>query len=436
MKKKVKFDNINGFPGFYISPQGAIYSRYDNCGRLTQEWYRRKTYIKKNGYEHIVLKIRKLNRIQAFYIHRLVAEAWIPNPLRKPCVCHIDNNRLNNHYKNLYWGTHKENMEQAFREDRVVLRKLKAIVFSDLHLNDWNKHPKRLDTAFKVLQHISSRCEEEQVPAIHCGDLFHKPENLSNYLFNRVVEEFNKLSNRSWVMYYISGNHSCYHKNTIERGMPNSWENTLSKVYPWLISLDFRGIKLNPRIKLHGVPYIDNNIGLSEYLSRIPIRNKKQKQVLVLHTSYPGAKDTDGIEVNSDNISINTLDKFDLTLMGHVHKPQRLGKKVYMIGCPYQQRRTDRSCELGYWELYSDLSMKFIPLNNLPKFIDVEDESQIKDDGNYYTVLSKTEQNTSIITNPIRKGVSRKGLVRRYLRTIGEDDRYKKQVLTQILESV
>lgn len=37
---------------------------------------------------------------------------YIPNPYNKPCVCHKDNDKSNNHYKNLYWGTHKENMEQ------------------------------------------------------------------------------------------------------------------------------------------------------------------------------------------------------------------------------------------------------------------------------------------------------------------------------------
>lgn len=58
-----------------------------------------------------------------------------------------------------------------------------------------------------------------------------------------------------------------------------------------------------------------------------------------------------------------------------------------MIGAPNHQRRTDRDCELGYWKIYEDLSLKFVPLKNFPKFIDVEREEDIKDDGNYYTVI-------------------------------------------------
>ena len=43
-------------------------------------------------------------------VHRLVAEAFIPNPENKPFVDHIDNNCLNNHITNLRWATNQENM--------------------------------------------------------------------------------------------------------------------------------------------------------------------------------------------------------------------------------------------------------------------------------------------------------------------------------------
>jgi len=47
------------------------------------------------------------------YIHRLVAEAFIPNPEMKRTINHIDCDKLNNHVDNLEWATYAENMRHA-----------------------------------------------------------------------------------------------------------------------------------------------------------------------------------------------------------------------------------------------------------------------------------------------------------------------------------
>jgi len=76
-----------------------------------------KTSVSKRGYERITLKDkgRRLN----IEVHRLVAQAFIPNPSNKPCVNHVDGNKLNNNILNLEWVTYSENSLHYFN----VLRK-------------------------------------------------------------------------------------------------------------------------------------------------------------------------------------------------------------------------------------------------------------------------------------------------------------------------
>ena len=64
-----------------------------------------------NGYK--LTKLRNKNKIVTAKVHRVVAEAFLPNTENKPQVNHKDGNKANNHVDNLEWVTASENIRHA-----------------------------------------------------------------------------------------------------------------------------------------------------------------------------------------------------------------------------------------------------------------------------------------------------------------------------------
>ena len=65
-----------------------------------------------NGYLYITLTDENGQR-KNFYIHRLVAEAFLPNPDNLPQVNHLDYDRKNNKVTNLEWSSVSENVRHS-----------------------------------------------------------------------------------------------------------------------------------------------------------------------------------------------------------------------------------------------------------------------------------------------------------------------------------
>lgn len=90
--------------GNIVCDNGAVISR---LGR------RLAVQISNAGYARVELHDRNVAR--KYSVHRLVAEAFVPNPEGKPHVNHIDGNKLNNAASNLEWTTQSENQLHAYR---------------------------------------------------------------------------------------------------------------------------------------------------------------------------------------------------------------------------------------------------------------------------------------------------------------------------------
>jgi hypothetical protein len=106
MDMKEEWRDIEGYEGMYqVSNLGRVLSLISN--KILKNFF-----VGRGGYHRVDLckdKVRKPYRV-----HRLVAEAFIPNINNKPQVNHIDGNRINNNVENLEWCTNSENNKHAW----------------------------------------------------------------------------------------------------------------------------------------------------------------------------------------------------------------------------------------------------------------------------------------------------------------------------------
>lgn len=99
-----KWVDIKNYEGLYqISNLGRVKSVLNDIIM--------KPKLEKNGYYRV--GIRKNKIIKTFAVHRLVAEAFIPNPDNLPQIDHIDRDKYNNSVTNLRWCTGLQNTKWA-----------------------------------------------------------------------------------------------------------------------------------------------------------------------------------------------------------------------------------------------------------------------------------------------------------------------------------
>lgn len=106
MPSEFQWTNIIGYEDRYgISPEGFVWSIRQ--GKVMKQ------SVTNCGYCEVLLFDGM--KYKGHRVHRLVAQAFLPNPQGKKQVNHKDGNKKNNHVENLEWSTCSENNAHAFK---------------------------------------------------------------------------------------------------------------------------------------------------------------------------------------------------------------------------------------------------------------------------------------------------------------------------------
>ena len=97
------YKQIEGYPNYLIYRDGKIWTKYKN--RFLKPRIQTR---KSDGRQVYVLDLCKNKKRKTFLLARLLGIHFIPNPLNKPQIDHIDRNSLNNDLSNLRWVTLEE----------------------------------------------------------------------------------------------------------------------------------------------------------------------------------------------------------------------------------------------------------------------------------------------------------------------------------------
>ena len=122
--------DVAGYEGYYqVSNKGNVHSvarvssQGKKCGGLTLK-------PRNVGYGYLQVSLYKNGKMKQKFIHRLVAEAFIPNPESLPQINHIDEVKTNNELSNLEWCTREYNNNYGTRIERftqALSKKVRAV---------------------------------------------------------------------------------------------------------------------------------------------------------------------------------------------------------------------------------------------------------------------------------------------------------------------
>lgn len=115
----------------------------------------KKVYVSPTGYECFSFQHNGIQTIKN--LHRLYAQAFIPNPENKRVVNHKDGNKLNNDLSNLEWSSYSENINHAYENNlRTNKKEVVQISLDGFFINEYKSQKeahRQTGISFQAINH-------------------------------------------------------------------------------------------------------------------------------------------------------------------------------------------------------------------------------------------------------------------------------------------
>ncbi|MGL1886285.1 MAG: HNH endonuclease [Reichenbachiella sp.] len=141
-------NNIEDYPNYMVTREGEVINT--NTSRVLKQ--------EENSCRYLRVTVCKNNKPKRFFVHRLVAIAYVPNPDGLPQVNHLDGDKQNNNVENLEWCTqsinqyhaHSNNLQKRFTK----VNEYQVRVICDFIVSNYK--PKDISELCDVSIHIVS----------------------------------------------------------------------------------------------------------------------------------------------------------------------------------------------------------------------------------------------------------------------------------------